>query len=811
MMSELKLGMLGKQKVDVGQLKGGLKQADLQKAEHQLIFSKIDKKDNGIIEQDKMKALTESLQKNAGNSKQNNQEALKLLKNMVLNDTGANELFEFLQISAEQSKNIKSAKNVVLGGDKYAINVEYMPDKDGNTKSTMYGANGVKISDTVKDKSFAELTTVYKEDGETVSHYEKTHGAVSELYDTSNRLIKRETLKAEGVRDGEYYEYNGDETQPYKVTASLANGTVIVKEDGYTTTVTPDGKITSDNPLLSGEQEQVLENSNDTVQTYSNGRILTVKQDENGNKISYIQENENSEPVQVKYDENGNILSNAKEGETFAQTAKRLGIEKNSPEYEKFKELNSTAAKKGWFIVGAEVKIPAGMEEKINLEGLNVNAKAENQKFELLYNEDTTTVNTQPQSPESATETPTAPTAPMTQTIPINITIPTNIIIPTTPTVPSADTTQLLPEARDSKDIVKSLIDDIYAKTSLGLPTTGKDIGKHISEINADNVQDIMKLYKSTNKDKESLLEAIIAERGLPSEERVKYLSHIKQVLIDNAKQNGVHIEDISSDFDNEVRIQMRKVGFADAEYLDSFIKKLNARNEAVERRHFTPVLKPNGRIDEPFFQSTTGNCWLLAGIQALAQTPKGLEILNDSIKVDDKGNVEVTLKGAGRSYIISPEELDANIQFSRGDGDVRAIEIAMDRYFREERGVRSRIDLNGNQTHVAFQLLTGDGGRNFLRDRFEGRPKTSFSDSQIDNFNTPNHVASVYAGKKNNLTYSTDKGKKQELVANHAYAVKGSDKENVYIVNPWYTSKVITVPREIFKEFFEYIDEFDL
>lgn len=815
-MSEINLGRLGKNKVDTEQLKAGLKQSDMNKSEYQIIFSKIDTDKNGLIDQNEMNAFTESLQLSAGNSRLNNTEANKLLKNIGAKDVSAKDLFEFLQIGVEQSKNIKSSQNISLGGDNFAINIEYQADENGNINSSLYNMDGKKISDTVKDKNSVEFTTVYSEDG-TISHYERKQGSVREFIDTSNRLVKKEITKAEGVQDTVLYEYAENEAKPYKETLVLADGTITVKENGYTTTVKSDGTIVSDDPQFNPPVAEEEHNG----QKLPSGRILITEQDENGNSVTYIKENENSEPVRIRYDKYGNILSNAKEGESFARTAKRLGIEQDTPEYEKFKELNKKAAKKGWFVVGAEVKIPAGLEDKINLEGLNVDAHAEIDKYNDKIG------NVKPTKPATPTPSnPADPTKPTTETTPTKpVSVPTT---PTAPTVPTAATTPAPTQAtkptgseppskstpskqeaqsRPAKDIVNSLLDDIYAKTSLGLPTTGKDIGKHIAEINADNVNDILIMYNVVNEDEESLIKAIISEWGLSKEDRIKYLGHIKQALIDKAKQDGKYADDISSSFDSEVRVQMRKVGFADAEYLDSYIQKLNDRSSVSSE---TP--KANGKIDESFYQGRTGDCWLLAGIQALSQTPKGLQILNDSLKVDDKGNVTVTLKGVGKTYVITTDQLAGNTQFSSGDMDVRALEIAMDRYFIEERGVRNRIDLNGNREHVAFKLLTGKGGKNILSDTYGRIPDFWITDNQIDNFNKENHIACVAAIYKENLTFQNSNGvDKVTLHSNHAYAVKGSDAENVYLINPWNTSTVVTVPRDKFKEFFNTLDEFDL
>ena len=241
---------------------------------------------------------------------------------------------------------------------------------------------------------------------------------------------------------------------------------------------------------------------------------------------------------------------------------------------------------------------------------------------------------------------------------------------------------------------------------------------------------------------------------------------------------------------------------------MDSYINKLNSRASVKE---IDSEYRPNGKIDGDFWQGNTGDCWLIAGIKAIAETPKGLEILNDSLKVDENGNVTVTLKGVGKSYVITKEELAGNNQFSNGDADVRAIEIAMDRYFQEERGVRGSVDLDGNVSWVAFELLTGKGGRGRFSDGLGRLLENEFSDSQINNFNKPNHVAVVSAHGKDNVSYQIPNGETQLLCVGHAYAVKGSDDKNVYLIDPHDTSKVIAVPRELFKSFFDYINEFDL
>ena len=142
---------------------------------------------------------------------------------------------------------------------------------------------------------------------------------------------------------------------------------------------------------------------------------------------------------------------------------------------------------------------------------------------------------------------------------------------------------------------------------------------------------------------------------------------------------------------------------------------------------------------------------------------------------------------------------------------------MAVNKYFREQGYVNSRPDINGNKEHVAYNILTGQGGKNFLSDSYGRIPDMWFSDSQIDNFNKTNHITCVGRnyGSENKSAYGKECGSdnKVELHSNHAYAVKGSDKDYVYLVNPWDTrdGAIIKVPRGTFKDFFNSIDEFDL
>ena len=93
------------------------------------------------------------------------------------------------------------------------------------------------------------------------------------------------------------------------------------------------------------------------------------------------QAEESENTPEIKRNAKGEMISYAKNGESFKQTAERLGFKPGTPEYEAFAEANKTAAKQGWFIVGKEVIIPKSIEDKVDKEGLNVDSKGEIEKY----------------------------------------------------------------------------------------------------------------------------------------------------------------------------------------------------------------------------------------------------------------------------------------------------------------------------------------------------------------------------------------------------------------------------------------------
>ena len=104
-----------------------------------------------------------------------------------------------------------------------------------------------------------------------------------------------------------------------------------------------------------------------------------------------------------------------------------------------------------------------------------------------------------------------------------------------------------------------------------------------------------------------------------------------------------------------------------------------------------------NGKISNN--NSGANGSWIASGLTSLASTPKGAEIINNSIQKNDDKSVTVKFNGINKEYNITPKELSHasrsyvaitdekgdvtgyEKKFSKGDGDVLAFEIAFEKY----------------------------------------------------------------------------------------------------------------------------------
>ena len=368
--------------------------------------------------------------------------------------------------------------------------------------------------------------------------------------------------------------------------------------------------------------------------------------------------------------------------------------------------------------------------------------------------------------------------------------------------------------------LVDKIYDDIYARNAMGLPTTGKNIDKHISMITPENVVDIVKVYKG-KANGQTLIDAIMKEYGLPAQKRAELVSHITNAYIEYAESKGVYTDDIRDRITQNINYERRKVGPMNGKNIEENLELLDVR---ISNSSYTQEkIAPNGKIDADFAQGGVGDCWLLAAIKSAANNPQALNMLNDLISVDEKGNVIVELKGPGKKYIITQEELYGCNELATGDMDVRAIEIAVNKYLHNEYehswDPHKRNDIGeGGQSAMAFEILFGKGGKNYLEESGLGsiyNALFSVNSSLIEKIKNGKAiaVASVTSALKfTPLKEGVDEnGKSVSINENHAYSVVDADDKYVYLVNPWDTSKVIKMTHEDFKDTFNSVDVLDM
>ena len=350
--------------------------------------------------------------------------------------------------------------------------------------------------------------------------------------------------------------------------------------------------------------------------------------------------------------------------------------------------------------------------------------------------------------------------------------------------------------------IIDDLYNDIYAKKRFGTPTTGKNIKEHVKRINKDNILEVVSgYYAKTGKDKQSLVSAIFHEVGLSADDRAEMVLYIENCLLDKHESKGVYVKDLREIIKKEIQYQKDKIGVMSGELLDKLNDKLNDR---LKGKLMGQNMKDaDGSINEVSYQGLTSDCWLLASINSIVKSPKGKQILNNSIKVNNDGSVTVHLKGVNKTYTFSRVELYGSTELATGDMDVRALEKAVERYMIEEK----HDDINGDRRITAYKILLGEshldlGGWDEIWDIVVG-----ISDSYRKKIQDPNTICTAAVhdtlGKKqdSDIVCTTSGG--TQIYKNHAYSVVRADDKYVYLINPWNSGNEIRMTFEEFKNTF--------
>lgn len=351
-----------------------------------------------------------------------------------------------------------------------------------------------------------------------------------------------------------------------------------------------------------------------------------------------------------------------------------------------------------------------------------------------------------------------------------------------------------------SQYISDCLVDDIY-----GVGTG--DLENHIKMITFDSVGEVLEAYKNKTQRKakpyndfmlnlgvrmkkrheickklnidENLVEGIVGKRSLSETKKMEIIDYLINCVTEKASLANVYIGDISHDIDkNKTAPEKLNVDFLRA------LKRGSVQQTSCEA--------PNGRIDIPFKQGRTGDCWVLAGLISLDGKPELKKQLENQIQVDlVTKDVTVTLAGVGKKYLIKSDIIEKSNHLADSDGDVRAIEIAIDQYRKEcayDEKNSLRLDVSAGAVDQFYKILFKDCDIEYR------------SLQNDDNFN---HSDTAYVMGTQEYSFSAvdEDGKKVFVSGHHGIAISGSDNEFIFVRDPHNSAKVLKIKREEFIE----------
>lgn len=246
-----------------------------------------------------------------------------------------------------------------------------------------------------------------------------------------------------------------------------------------------------------------------------------------------------------------------------------------------------------------------------------------------------------------------------------------------------------------------------------------------------------------------------------------------------------------------------------------------------------------DGKIENSKQGFGVGDCGVLSTVNAFSYTQYGRQILDDALEYTDNGDVNVTLKGLNRTYLITKDEIE-NSTYASGDKDMLAVELALEKGLGEVRqgtiGIGSNKPeyiestselweyedaITANDPREIMYLISGKAPSNVERAVPDRQTKIAWLDELQNYEGIAINVATFYGDGSTILRTDTDScylaakngidafGNPIEVATEHAYAVKevntkSNGERTVTIVNPWDSGNEIVLSENTYIDLFE-------
>ena len=310
----------------------------------------------------------------------------------------------------------------------------------------------------------------------------------------------------------------------------------------------------------------------------------------------------------------------------------------------------------------------------------------------------------------------------------------------------------------------------------------------------------------------QGLLQAIDQTKELSPNRKKELINHIVQTAMEDKTDYAIKSakKDLANHPTDYHKVEVDIYRLQNTKEGDMRNPELKSRSVTKDSEGFLGTTRKQGQ---------TGDCWLIAAINSVIAKPEMLKKLNELVTYDkNTGNYTVTLKGSNEKYTITADEIANTPNLSTGSKKLKAVEIAMDKHIKNnayrDKNLQvwvdndfefvTNVDINGNWSTIAWKNLFGAGNLDI---------QIQQPDILKEDFNKPDRLYALSLNGKEDVygMATSQKDKNYRIVARHAYSIIGSDKENVYLLNPWDSSDKITVSRENLKKIGVNIEQYEI